>query len=170
MFDTIEESNKHIEKDHQDGGCKSCDCMSEEVKELKKLLQEKNDIIEKLAEKNEYVTKKNVDVDKELRRMNQAFNESIYEKEKFRKQVNDQNESINEVIKQNSILNEDLKVKTNLIKLLRTTTSNSQQDDEPGKEAENLNDANKNTKEVITLDDYHKCNKCEYKTNVKVHL
>ena len=67
------------------------------------------------------MTKANVNLDKENKRTLQSFNQSLFEKEQLRKRIIAHEESMNEVIKENSILNEDIKVKSNLIKLLRVS-------------------------------------------------
>ena len=55
--------------------------------ELNHKLAEAAKVIETLRVKNEYLTKKNVSMEKEIQRSNLAHSESIYEHEKCKKRV-----------------------------------------------------------------------------------
>ena len=69
---------------------------------------------------------------------------------------------MNEVIKENSVLNDDIKVKSNLIKLLRLSIL-----DENGSEEE---ESTNNQEESANHDERIKCKECDYKTTVRIHM
>ena len=137
-------------------------------------LKEKDKEILEISQKSEYVVRKNVEVDKEIRRIKQAFKESLYEKEQLNKRMSSQNESMNEILKQNTTLNDDIKVKENLIKLLRVTVQNDnvQQEDTPEIIIEDPNSKEDTAKEksLGESDDREKCNECDFKTRVRKYM
>ena len=59
-----------------------------------------------LKEKNEYVVKKNLSLDKEVRRINLALKEALRAKSEMNKDLISQREMLEEAIKANTVLND----------------------------------------------------------------
>ena len=173
-FGTVAESEYHIESYHANADCERCASNDKVIKRLSAQLKEKDKEILEISQKSEYVVRKNVEVDKEIRRIKQAFKESLYEKEQLNKRMSSQNESMNEILKQNTTLNDDIKVKENLIKLLRVTVQNDnvQQEDTPEIIIEDPNSKEDTAKEksLGESDDREKCNECDFKTRVRKYM
>ena len=160
-FDAENDLETHREEHHR-----TMEVM-EETSSIDDRMKEKDDMIEKLLKKNEVLTKVNVNLDKENKRINQAFNQSMFEKGELGKEIRALENSMNEVIKEKSNLEEDIKVKTNLIKLLRSSL-----DSREAHQVESLvydGDSTQIGNENKT-DDWIKCKECDYKTKVQKYM
>jgi hypothetical protein len=113
-------------------------------------------------------------LDRENKRIHLAFEESLVEKQEIRRESTLQSQAMDDVLKQNAILNDELKVKTDLIKELRDFYKDNAGRDERNDDLNNdtipeaEEQSNEDIKEVPQ--NIVKCNECDYKTNVRIHL
>ena len=135
-------------------------------------MDEKDKIIKIIMQKNENIVKKNCSLEKENKTSKLAFNESLFEREKIRKELESQNEAMNEILKQNTSLNDEVKVKTEIIKLLREeaqSNSDEQHTEEvKDKESDNEESIEEEIQEVPA--DKVKCTECDYQTSIRTHI
>ena len=163
------DSLEHMDKDHS--GCHACIISEKEERVLRDLIEDKDEQLKELLEKNNNLTKKNTAMDRETKRLTLAFNQSLHEKEVVRKELNVTCESLNDALKQNTTLNDELKVKTDLINIMRDNGSQSEADDNSvpttnsGNQRENEKD-NGSTEE----DDRIQCKECDFKTRVRKYM
>ena len=168
-----DDSQAHMEIEHTvDTGCNGCVISEKEEKVLRDLNEDKDDLIKELLAKNNNLVKKNIALDKDTKRLTLAFNQSMIEKGDVRKELNITCEALNDALKQNTQLNDELKVKTELLNLLKDTGNMSKDNDnnEPNPNSENQKETDKDTNLVNEEDDRIKCNECDFKTRVRTYL
>ena len=136
---------------------------------MRKKGDEKDNIIAMLRDQNSNITRKNVQMEKDLRRGEMALAECIFEKSEATKEINAQREALDDVIKQNTVLNEELKVKTEIIKAI------SQNNEEPGVNQEETSTKpsttnNKEARKEAKRSEDFKCNECSFVTSGEILL
>ena len=122
--------------------------------------------------------KKNVALDKENKRVQLAFKQSMVEKEDLKKELTSQSDTMNHIIKQNSNLNDELKAKAEIIKLLKEDAegngcnqNNGNSEQELTKERSTSNGGAQSDEGVEDFhDDEVKCNQCDFKTRVRKYM
>ena len=157
-----ENSQNHVDKsNHQKSGdCQSCKENEKEERILRDFIEDRDDTIIELRNKIENLTKKNVALDKEVKQLKLAFNESMVEKSELKKELNSNIETLNDTLKKNVALNDELSVKSELICLLQSKESQISQEDV----------------EVVNTTiqgedgDLIKCKDCDFETRVKKYM
>ena len=177
LFETEHDSQKHIDIEHDDPGCQSCALYEDENKLQCQNIQEKDKMIKQLVEKGEYLVKKNMALDKENQRLKLAFKESMIEKEDIRKELKSQNGAIDDILKQNVSLNDEIKVKTDIIKLLTEQEKAEERHEEPAEKAKDEVIPRQTDKEEEVVeevqeveDDRIKYKECDFKTRVRTYM
>ena len=128
-----------------------------------------------LVEKNENLIKKTTALDKENRRLKLAFNQSMVEKADLKKELDAQSGALNDVLKQNTTLNDELKVKSELVKVLREKTTQGNEENVKASEERSIPIPNAEkhgdkTSDINEEDDRVKCNECDFKTRVRTYM
>ena len=113
------ELKSHIEEIHRRLNCEKCMNLKNSLSSKDQCLRNKDDIIEDLKKKNEHLMTKNVSLDKELKTIKLAFNESVYGKTEKEKEIVVLRDEIANYTRENSVLKDDLRVKEESIALMK---------------------------------------------------
>ena len=192
LYQTELDIDRHIKNDHEEQNDSQNFCKHKERNiQLEKTIEDKEKELSEVAIQNEYIVRKNMQMDKELKRMKLAFNESQRQKAAVTKELDNQRESLTAAIKENTVLNEEVKIKAEFIKgMMEKNNENENQDLNPhdifvermrqesdsSERTENVEESSKanedsanthdpvqtNTEDVI---EKAKCKECEYKTS-----
>lgn len=105
-----------------------------------------------------------------------AFNESQREKAEISKQLAAQTEDLDEALKANIVLNEEVKIKENIIQMIKGGTQEEEGGhdddfDEPSEDTRNnANDNTANISNGTNSGQNIKCKECDYETSVVKHI
>ena len=87
LFETEDESTKHMEEEHGKSDCSQCRRLETENKNLLDEVIKYKEEVKVAVEKNENLTKKNVNMDKEIKMLRTALKQSIAEKDRAKKEL-----------------------------------------------------------------------------------
>ena len=151
VFVTEGETTKHIEDKHGKSECAGCIKTESQNKELMNEFEKIREDLRILTEKNENLIKKNESMNKEIKIMKVALQESVIEKDNAKKELAESQETVMKTIRENTVLNDELKLKNSLI-----------QEITEGKDDLSNENINETNVEDIIEEISVKCGKCDF--------
>ena len=154
---------------------------------LEKRIGEQDKKISDLTVNNEYVDKKNMSLDKELKRIKLAFNESQRGKLELNKELVNQRETLADALKENTVLTEEVRIKAKFIQLMKeqfdTKEGNNNQEvnkDQVDNDQDviEIEEANAEVDDTVRSDEIASASKpvtqekgkeCDYQPNIPKH-